>query len=163
MQPERAAIVAVVTVALVALFAAGSCSTEGDVLFALPTPPDATAGDTGTLDTDRRDTAPVGEDVAELNCRVEAGSCRFPAEECCVFELSMYCAARGDCDAGGVECSRSAHCSAGLRCCGQSAGFLLVSTCRVECPNYQLCATDGECADGGRCTDAAVAGFAVCE
>ena len=163
MHRPRAAVVALVGCGLsFSILAGPSCSTEGEVLVALPRA-DATTGEVALGDADRPDSAPSGEDVAELHCQVESGSCRYPGEQCCIYLLSMFCTTRGECDSGGIECSRSGHCAPGLRCCAQGAAFSITSSCRAECPVYQLCAADGECADGGRCMDGGAAGFATCQ
>jgi|RhiMethySRZTD1v2_1073278.scaffolds.fasta_scaffold83159_3 hypothetical protein len=70
-----------------------------------------------------------------------------------------------------VECTKPAHCGAGLECCGDWRAFptdrFASVTCRSACNqfnNYALCTTTDDCPPGQTCRESAsLPGFQVCQ
>ncbi len=149
---------AALLVASAASFTLVHCVTEGDVL--LTKARDTGLSDAG-LDSGRDAGAP---DTRLLHCgNREAGPCLAATEQCCAAILGFSCPAVGACDGGVIACDQPAHCGAGLRCCGQSAGFLLEASCKPgPCTQFDLCRRDLDCPTGRTCVPG-LAGYTFCE
>lgn len=163
--PSRALWIACLLAPLGAAAAMASCSTDGEVLTPLPQLDSALdfSVDSPSDAADARDARDTLDDGGRVRCGPDA-ACTLGPEQCCTTGVSLECVEAGSCRDGSlVECDRASQCAPGLRCCGQSAVFSITSSCRPSCAQYQLCAADDECPDGGHCLPESASTIGTCQ
>jgi hypothetical protein len=118
------------------------------------------SGSTG--DTDAGDQNGGGEPPTsnpdEITCGGE--DCPVEAQACCASTTapdggtSYTCQAENaPCAGATIACDEKADCTGAEVCCMNVSGGPLSSTCEESCgaQEVQLCKTDGECGEGGKC------------
>ncbi len=140
---------------------------------------DASVPSDGTVDA-KPETSLVDRGAAEvvvidagdpkaLHCGPDA-SCAFEKQTCCAKGSTYSCVDKGACTGDGaspIPCDFTGHCGTiGSICCLQAGGNQSITiSCRApaECKgasfNVQLCRSDSECLDGGKCTNVPTASW----
>ena len=129
-----------------------------------------TGGGAGSTGTDT--TTGTGTTTTTTSAPIACGdtSCDGATQQCCASMNGAKCISPGDpCQGITLTCSSSANCDPGEICCASFGNGPddAQATCKKECGGpgpgggVQLCASDAECKNGGKC-EQGPGGFFTC-